>query len=387
MASRQIMLEAAAEEKNGANLDDIVKQIRKLMQTAKLTRFRSVDTCQRVYNALFLCSVEGDPDLDAPQWMTVYMKLLGDDPFCSDLAIMMVCWQPPVYAGMFGPLWGKIESDLMVLEKSRVTYLSMIKGALVTLQARYNGVGEIVRSQVRDGNVMKFLTVIDQQLNQFQSNLTAMVQVELAKAVRPDDVIYQNTMYQPISEGWSSVLNLLENGESIIENEVESELNESVIRDAALKAKEMNVVRKRKERDFDTMVTRKIHEIRENRQNRKHEEIVGETINVSHRIKQILRTVGAGFIAGPVVAAIVAVAQIAYDRHTDAKDRATLVADLKDELEIIDEKISAAERAGDDKARIELIRVKQKLQREYDRIGKAQYTARARDQLKAAKNY
>ena len=38
------------------------------------------------------------------------------------------------------------------------------------------------------------------------------------------------------------------------------------------------------------------------------------------------------------------------------------------ELEIVEEKIQMAERNGDDKAKVELIRLRQKLQREYERI-------------------
>ena len=42
-------------------------------------------------------------------------------------------------------------------------------------------------------------------------------------------------------------------------------------------------------------------------------------------------------------------------------------------IEIIEEKISIAERNGDDKAKIELIRLRQKIQREYRRITKLPY--------------
>ena len=384
-----MLIEATAEEENGINLDNICKSIKKLMQTAKLTKFRSVTACQKVHAAMFLCALEESYDLTVSQWTTVYIKLLSDDPFCSDLAIMMVCWQPLFYTGLFAPLWAKVESELIAMKENRIRYLSMVKGALITMQSRYAGIAELIKTQVRDGNVMQYITVIDQTLNQYQSNITAMIQVELTRAVKPDDVVYQNTMYVPIGEAWTEVLRLLENGERMINEQVEREMefmDESVIQNAAMKAKELNVVRHRKEKDFDNFITHKIQTIRENRQNRRHEEMVGETINVSHRIKSMLKLLGAAFIAGPVVGAIVTIAQIAYNRATSFKDRQALIADLQDELEIIEEKIATADRNQDDKAKVELIRARQKLQRELARINKVQYTEKAKMQLKAAKN-
>ena len=76
------------------------------------------------------------------------------------------------------------------------------------------------------------------------------------------------------------------------------------------------------------------------------------------------------FAAAAVITYIVS---IVIDRETDKKDRDILVGQLKDELEIIEEKISIAERNGDDKAKIELIRLRQKIQREYRRITKLPY--------------
>ena len=61
------------------------------------------------------------------------------------------------------------------------------------------------------------------------------------------------------------------------------------------------------------------------------------------------------------------------DKKTDKEDRKVLIGEIKDELEIIEEKISMAERNGDDKAKIELIRYRQKLQKEYERILHVKY--------------
>ena len=80
-----------------------------------------------------------------------------------------------------------------------------------------------------------------------------------------------------------------------------------------------------------------------------------------------MRSLGIGLFS-PALGVITWVISVVIDRATDKKDRDILVGQLKDEMEIVEEKISIAERNGDDKGKIELMRIRQKLRREYERI-------------------
>ena len=108
--------------------------------------------------------------------------------------------------------------------------------------------------------------------------------------------------------------------------------------------------------------------------------MVGEALRINREIKRLLRS-GAIGILNPAWGAISFIVSVVYDRATDKRDRAVLVGQLKDELEIVEEKIQMAERNGDEKARIELIRFRQKLHREYERIMRVRYDANTRAKI------
>ena len=100
--------------------------------------------------------------------------------------------------------------------------------------------------------------------------------------------------------------------------------------------------------------------------------MVGEALRINHEIKRLLGSLAVGAI-NPAIGVILWVTSVVIDRQTDKRDRDILVGQIKDELEIIEEKISQAERNGDDKAKIELIRLRQKLQKEYERINRIKF--------------
>ena len=158
-------------------------------------------------------------------------------------------------------------------------------------------------------------------------------------------------------------------------------MNEGIVNNAVERVKQGAVALKKAERDFDEFVMKKVRTMRENRRNRKHAEMVGEALRVNHEIKRLLAS-GAIGILNPALGVIAWFTSLAVDRHTDKKDRQVLVNQIKDELEIVDEKINMAERQGDDKARIELIRFKQKLQHEYERIMAVRWDSAARARMK-----
>lgn len=72
--------------------------------------------------------------------------------------------------------------------------------------------------------------------------------------------------------------------------------------------------------------------------------------------------------AGLITVAIGILAGVAINKKIDAKHRQKILADLKGELAITNEKIEDAKSDGDKKAKYELMRIKQKLERDIERI-------------------
>ncbi|MDE6040447.1 MAG: hypothetical protein K2F99_02615 [Muribaculaceae bacterium] len=277
-----------------------------------------------------------------------------------------------------------IQLEFSELKKDQVRYLSMTKASIGMLANRMAGVGQLVRNQVNDVEVLKFVNVVDQVLNQMVMDLDRMVQDEVVKSAKKDDIVIASKIHaNSMTEEAIELIRLFESADDFFESRMQEAdrdvgyLTEGIVKNAAMKAKEMAIAAKKAERDFDQLVMTKVRKIRENRRNRKHAEMVGEALAINHEIKRLLKS-GAWYIVNPAFGVIRWVVSVLYDRATDKKDREVLVRQLREEMEILEEKIQMAERNGDDKQRIELIRIRQKLVKEYERITKVRYTARAR---------
>jgi len=379
------MILCEAVEASTIKPDQVVSTIKKTMNICKLAKFKSDNKNAEFYSMFFLCTLEGGVTPTVDQWGTIYTTLLSEPKFCNDLAAYMTLYQPAVYTGLFVPLWNLIQSEFVYMKKNRIEYLAQTKAMLTMIQMRLNAVGEIIKLQINDINVIQFITTVDQVLSKFNFNLNTMMQNEIAAAAQPNDVVYIEPIKEtPLSEDAQELISLLENYEQWVDRRTADilgySLNEGIVNMAKEKAKEALVARKKALNEFDQLITRKVNKIRENRQNRKHSEMVGEALKINRDILRLFRT-GVIGIFSPGAAAITFLVSFFYDRATDRKDRAVLVGQLKDELEIVEEKIHMAENKGDDKARIELIRVRQKLQREYEKITKIRYDAETRRRI------
>ena len=147
---RNYILQEAVDTSTGAKVEPAVAGIKKLMNTCKLTKFKSADSCGRFFSSFFLCTLEDDIHPTVEQWGTIYSTLLSNDKFCEDLACYMAMYQPAIYTGLFAPLWNLINSELLQLRDNRVRYLSLTKATLSMIQTRLAGVGNLVRAQVID---------------------------------------------------------------------------------------------------------------------------------------------------------------------------------------------------------------------------------------------
>lgn len=381
---RNIMLQEAIETTAGTvDPKEIASEIKKSMNTCKLTKFKSEAECAKFYSAFFLTTLNTQVSPTVEQWGTIYTTLLGNDSFCNDLAVYMVMYKPAIFTGIFAPLWNLVQSELANMQKNQLRYLSLTKAMFLMLQQRMMGVGQLIRAQTHDTEALKFITIVEQVLGQFIFDLTKMAQVEAEKAIKPEDIAVDvRYTKKPLEEDVIELLAILESADEWIAEDMKADttINEGIVSNAAMTAKKLSIAKQKAERNFDEFVMKKVKEMRQNRQNRKHSELVGESLQITHEIKRLLKSGGLGLI-NPALGVMHFIVSLMIDRKTDAKDRAVLVRQLKEEIEIIDEKIQMAERNGQDKERIELIRARQKYVREYDRINKVRFDAQARDRM------
>lgn len=367
-------------ESTGVKPTQIVADIKKQMQTCRLTKFASKDACGKLYSSFFLSTLDDSQDPNVEEWGIIYNMLLCDQTFIDNMCYYVTMYQPAQYNTMFKPLYRKIESELKTCGKRKITYLGMARALLSMIQMKFNGVKSVVLPQVNSPETVKFLTVIDQTLQSMQFSLQDNIRTEIDNSADPNDVspgpvdINTDTNMQYLEEDVCEFLYLLEHADQWIADYAKREyLNEGIVSNAAEAAKAAKVKARKSEQAFGEFVMKKFHEMQTNRRNRKHSEMVGESLRIMHEIKRIIRSGAIYAILGPAAGVITWVTTLLIDKHTDAKDRAVLVADLKDQLEIVEEKISVAERNGDDKGKIELIRFRQKLAREYERINKVAF--------------
>lgn len=382
MVRNMILLEATEAHAPSLKTSDVTSLIKKSMNVCKLAKFKSDSSNMQLYSMFFLSTL---PDLlpNVQQWTDIYTELLSSNVFCEDLSKFMALYRPSSFTGIFAPLWNMIQLELAEMKKDRVRYLSLTKASIGILANRMAGVGQLVRNQVNDPEVLKFVNVVDQVLTQMTMDLDRMVQDEVVKDAKNDDIVLATKIHaNNMSEGAIELIQLFESADEFFGNamraaERDVSLNEGIVKNAAMKAKEMAIAAKKAERDFDQLVMTKVRKIREERRNRKHSEMVGEALAINHEIKRLLKS-GAWYIINPAFGVIRWVVSVLYDKATDKRDREVLVRQLREEMEILEEKIQMAERNGDDKQRIELIRIRQKLVKEYERITKVRYTAKAR---------
>lgn len=370
MAIRNFTLLEAAD--NTFNPGPYISAFKKAMNTCKLTKFRSSDSNSFFYSSFFLSQTQEPLTFD--QWRQIYTALLNDDGFCNNLVLYIGLYQPKSYEGLFRTLINLIDSELNQMNTNQIRYLSEAKSFLTFLQMKFDSIGTTIKAQTNNFGAMNFLVMINQVLQSNIFYLNDLIQRQSIQNYDKDEITYE--IHGPLEEDVREILYLFEHAEEWMNNYAKTHpepMNEGIINAAKEKAKQAFVMKEKVTRAFDEFVMRKVKEARAKRRNRKHAELVGEALRINHEIARLMKS-GLIFIVSPVWSAIYWVISVVIDRQTDAKDRKVLVDQLKDEIEICDEKISMAERNGDDKGKIELMRLKQKLTHEYERINRTRYT-------------
>lgn len=371
MLRNNILLQEAV-ERTTFDPAPIISDFKKLMNTCKLTKFRSDGECSRLFSGFFMNNVEASEPLTFEQWCVLYTTLLNDTGFCANMCLFMAIWQPSSYMGMFRPLTNLIDSELSQMTKNQIRYLSDAKAFMQFMQMKFNSIGETIKSQTNDQNAIKFIVTVDGVINTNVFYINNLIQRCIDNGYDKDAIEHVMTIHEPLAEDVQEILDLLENYDNWVSKYCAGPMNEAIVNKVKEAAKVAQVKSEKASRAFDEFVMKRVKKARENRRNRKHAEMVGEALRINREVKRLLGSLAVGAIS-PAVGVILWVGSVVVDRQTDKRDRDILIGQIKDELEIIEEKISQAERNGDDKAKVELIRLRQKLQHEYERINRFRF--------------
>lgn len=376
-----LLLEAVADkEEKDENVNDIIKELKQALNVCKLAKFKSDSSNSKFYTGFFNSSFE--ETLTFGTWNQVYSTLLNEDAFCNNLCLFIALWQPKDYKGMFQPVVNQVESELRTTN-NKIRLLSDAKALFSFMEQRFDSIGNTVKAQVNGQPVITFLTTIKSVTTNFMLYFNKLIQDEVKDSADPNDIVItvrggpmeENSLEPDAQE----LINILESGDQWIADFINNDrnftdlrINENIINKGVEAAKVAKVKAQKADRAFNEFVMKKVRELRTNRRNRRHAEIVGEALRINTYLKRILKACGLGVI-NPAIGVISFCVDTLIDKKTKVRDRQVLIQQITDELEIIDEKISIADRNGDEKGKIELMRAKQKLQREYQRITRYRY--------------
>lgn len=371
-----LLLEAAADkEEKEQDVNDIIKELKQALNVCKLAKFKSESSNAKFYTGFFNSSFEEHLTFGA--WNQVYLSLLNEDTFCNNLCMFIAMWRPKDFKGMFQPIVNEVDSELRTVQ-NKVRLLSDAKALFSFMEQRFDSIANTIKAQVNDQDTMVFLTTIKSVTNNFSMYFNKLLQDEVTEKTNPDDIVITvrgGPMEENVFKFESDVqefFDLLEHADEWKANYVRTTLNEGIVNKGKEAIKVAKVQSLKADRAFNDFIMNKVREIRRNRRNRRHAEIVGESLRINAYLKRILKALGLSVI-NPAIGVVSFVVDTLIDEKTKVKDRKILIQQIQDELEIMDEKISIADRNGDEKGKIELMRGKQKLQREYQRITNFRY--------------
>lgn len=373
-----LLTEAAKDEERTEYRNLLISECKKKMNTCRLAKFKSAD-CDDFFSVFFCNRVPEDTEVSFDDWIFIYEHLLTDTKFHDNLCFFLTLYQPKKTSRLFGAFADQLY-ELKTLQRTGdidhlISKYGTTLAALTTIQRLFDGVINIIRSQVNQVEIHSRCRIISTTLDGYVQTC----QTDMQKFVMDQQEKHPGSVAVIVPHKLSEeAIAFIQVFESCITDEVKNEyasLDESVIsgaKDAAIRA---GVKLKKFEEAIDQKVMKSWKELRASQRNRKHAEIVGEASRISHEVKRLLVAAPA-YAINPLIGVIIWLGSLAFDRHTDKKDRKVLVDDIKDELEILEKKIEFAERNDDKKEQIQLIRERQKLVRELERIERVRYQKR-----------
>ena len=148
----------------------------------------------------------------------------------------------------------------------------------------------------------------------------------------------------------------------------EAILSEGVVDGVKRTAKQVDKTIKNKEKAMDEWFDKTLKDIRQRSRDKSRDALVEDRFpQLSKMIKRAIH-IGASWCISPAMAAIDVVVTFIMSKRAKDKERKRLVSELKNELDIVEEKIKDADSASDRKKKYELMRLRHKLQYEVDRL-------------------
>ena len=379
-----------------ADISNITKELKKLLNNCKLTKFRSVDACSMFYSTFFVNSTpdSNNEELTFSDWYNIYIQLLSQPQFKANLIFYISLYHPTRYDGIFKPLLYAIERE-SASSKDVLYYYSDVKAKLYQLQAIFSGVTDAVLKQSVSQEPIQFCKAIGGALSDMISTVNRAQDRKLLerdngdgirKVVRPypmSESSNEDEKCVPIDEVVSIVKDFyvyLENVnfETLINEDIGDKISD--IKDSAqykaLLAEDKvssgaNKAAKAVE-TFDRGISKYINRFKQYQQKRQIKEMLGESYHIMRELIRLTASVSIGML-NPIVGVVLYLGSMFLTVKTNQRDTLKFIEMIKDELEIIEEKINVAERNGDDKGKIQLIRMRQKMQHQLDRLLKKAY--------------
>lgn len=370
---RNVYIAEAAESLK--KIDKIKTSLRKKLNACKLANFKSKTDCSDMFSVFFCNSLPENWIIDSTEWFGIYSDLLSEPKFFENLTLYMGCYQPENYEMLFRGVRNLIDQELDEQKKNRISYLSVSLSSLQQLEAKFNAIYQIATRRYIQPELVKFSKTCISVLSQYQNELTCIMNKEMQEQQDNDPLgVVKYAGRDQISEEAVALLDGLEKLRVLIEDAYCGKpISEGVV-SAAKDHANNALVKKRRVIDYMDRTIFKLYDTwRKRKETKNHEQMMGETLKLSVAIKKVFQTFISYQIFGPLGAIITAIVTHAIDQRTEKTDRMKIANDLKDEIEIVNEKIAIAERNNDDKAKIEMIRIRQKLHREYARITKGIY--------------
>lgn len=356
-------------------MDKIKTSLRKKLNICKLANFKSETDCSDLFSVFFCNSLPENFTINSTEWFGIYTTLFSEPKFFENLTLYIGCYKPTSYEMLFRGLRNLIDQELAEKERNRISYLSVSLSNLQQLSAQFSAIYQIATRRYVQPDMVIFAKTCVTVLSQYQTELINIMNKEMQDAETSDPLgVVTYVRSNQISEEAVELLDGLEELRVLIED---AYCNKSISEGVVSTAKDYvnnALVKKRRVIDYMDRTIFKLYDTwRKRKETKNHEQMMGETLKLSVAIKKVFQTFISYQIFGPLGAIITAIVTYAIDKRTTKTDRMKIANDLKDEIEIVGEKIAIAERNNDDKAKIEMIRIRQKLFREYARITKGIY--------------
>lgn len=385
-----------------SQISSIVSALKKKLNVCALSKFRSADECAEFYQGFFANMVETNSDLTFSDWYNVYIQLFSHPEFSKKLVMFITMYQPNMYNTIFNPLLNAIKTEEVDTAKSNLRlFYSDVRAKLNQLRSMFDAVCQnAMTNSVIGPNAVQFCKAVSGKLTDIYTYICRAQENMILATDSAGDGIARTVHGYPMREDAEEVVDecvaevrefvsLLESfdfnvalnedvADKLSDLKDSAEYKALVVEDKAVHGAE----RISKALDtFDRKISGWINKFRAYRKERQIKAMLGES---HHVLREILRITGAivasgigsakvNKLFGSLIGIVIYIISMVITSKMAANDMKKYIDMLTDELEIIEKKIEHAERKGDDKGVIQLIRLRQKMQHQLEELRKKVY--------------